>query len=247
MTGRESTADGRRVEDAVGLHYTVVRSVRRKRTMQLSVGPGLEVIVRTPVGTSDAEIRAFVLGRRDWLVTQQQKMAEAAPARKLVSGAHLPYLGESLILAVELRFCRAASMVLDGDTLRVTLPLRLDEGARDAALSRSLGQWYARRATETIGDLVRVWTPFAGKLPSRVLIRDQKRRWGSCAPDGSLRFNWHLAMADRELIEYVVVHELAHLTHRNHAAAFWAEVERALPDYKARRKSLRLATPSLTL
>jgi predicted metal-dependent hydrolase len=174
-------------------------------------------------------------------------MAEAAPGRKLVSGAHLPYLGESLILAVEFRFCRAASVVSDGHTLRVTVPAQLGEGARDAALSRSLGQWYAQRAAEAIDELVRAWTPFAGKLPSRVLIRDQKRRWGSCAPDGSLRFNWRLAMADRELIEYVVVHELAHLTHRNHAAAFWAEVERALPDYKARRKSLRLATPSLTL
>jgi hypothetical protein len=79
------------------------------------------------------------------------------------------------------------------------------------------------------------------------MIRNQRRRWGSCSADGTLRFNWRLVMAPPAIIEYVVVHELAHLRVPNHSPAFWAEVARFIPDYKARRTALRQLGPSLSL
>ena len=63
--------------------------------------------------------------------------------------------------------------------------------------------------------------------------------WGSCAPDGTLRFNWRAVMLNPSLIEYVVVHELAHLTHRNHSVNFWDLMSKAMPDAKQRRQQLR--------
>lgn len=78
---------------------------------------------------------------------------------------------------------------------------------------------------------------------TRVAIRGQKTRWGSCSLRGSLSFNWKLALAPREyrddVIDYVVVHELCHLVHMDHSAAFWIEVERILPDYQKVRKWLK--------
>ena len=74
---------------------------------------------------------------------------------------------------------------------------------------------------------------------SSILIRDQRQRWGSCAPDGTLRFNWRAMMLKQSLIEYVVVHELAHLTHRNHSADYWNLVSHVMPDAQQRRRSLR--------
>ena len=76
------------------------------------------------------------------------------------------------------------------------------------------------------------------KTPSRVLIRNQRKRWGSCSSDGSIRLNWRIVMAEAALIDYVVVHELAHLAVMDHSPRYWSVVERALPDYKARRKRL---------
>ena len=81
----------------------------------------------------------------------------------------------------------------------------------------------------------------------RVLVRDQKTRWGSCSSDGTLRFNWRLAMLDPELVESVVVHELAHLDVMNHSPAFWKVVLRAMPDAKERGKRLREAGRYLPL
>ena len=95
---------------------------------------------------------------------------------------------------------------------------------------RSSG-WYRGRAAERLPNVVERWWPQLGRGEvSQILIRDQRKRWGSCAPDGTLRFNWRAMMLEQALIEYVVVHELAHLTHRNHSTDFWGLVSKAMPD-----------------
>ena len=80
-----------------------------------------------------------------------------------------------------------------------------------------------------------------------MLIRDQQQRWGSCVPDGTLRFNWRVAMLQPELAEYVVVHELAHLKVSSHSAEYWALVSSLLPDAQERRRRLREAGKMLPL
>ena len=73
----------------------------------------------------------------------------------------------------------------------------------------------------------------------RLSIRGQKTRWGSCSSRGTLSFNWKLMLAPPEILDYVIVHELCHLTHMNHSPAFWALVASVLPDYRERRRWLR--------
>lgn len=82
---------------------------------------------------------------------------------------------------------------------------------------------------------------------SRITIRDQKTRWGSCSSKGTLSFNWRLMLAPPGILDYVVVHELCHLSHMNHSREFWQCVEAVLPDYKERRKWLKEHGHELTL
>ena len=133
---------------------------------------------------------------------------------------------------VSFRYAAGAPLVVDGVTLR------LDDGA----LAGILGPNGSGKTT-----LLRLLSGTRRPTSGRVLVRDQKRRWGSCSSDGSIRLNWRLVMLDPALIDYVVVHELAHLRVPNHSPRFWTEVERWIPDSRHRRRQLREAAKTLPL
>lgn len=83
------------------------------------------------------------------------------------------------------------------------------------------------------------WAPLYGVLYGKVFIKNSRSRWGSCSLRGNLNFNYKVALLPPALADYVVVHELCHLKHFNHSAEFWAEVARAVPEWKMLRKRLR--------
>lgn len=99
---------------------------------------------------------------------------------------------------------------------------------------------YIALAAERLGERVRLYAERMQVSYGKISVKDQKTRWGSCSSLGNLNFNWRLVLMPEEILDYVVVHELAHRKEMNHSRAFWAEVERILPDYKERRKWLRI-------
>lgn len=125
--------------------------------------------------------------------------------------------------------------------MHVAIPCGLEEQAGRVAVATGIEQWYRAQAAEAIAESVVFWSPALGREPRAIYVRNQKRLWGSCAADGTLRFNWRLVQMAPALIDYVVVHELAHLKVHNHSTRFWDEVAQVLPDYLDRRESLRAA------
>ena len=97
----------------------------------------------------------------------------------------------------------------------------------------------ADRACQVIPERVRYFAPKVGVDYGMITIRNQKTRWGSCSARGNLNFNWRLILAPEEVLDYVVVHELAHRREMNHSKAFYAIVESVLPDYRQARRWLR--------
>ena len=90
-----------------------------------------------------------------------------------------------------------------------------------------------------IGKRVRHYCEIMGVTVGYVTVKNQKTRWGSCSAKGNVNFNYQLAFLPEELLDYVVIHELAHRRHMDHSEAFWAEVEKYCPDYLERRKQLK--------
>jgi predicted metal-dependent hydrolase len=102
-----------------------------------------------------------------------------------------------------------------------------------------------RLAREVADELCREHAPRLGVRYERIRIGDQRTRWGSCSPRGTLSFNWRLVLAPAEIFEYVVVHELCHLREPNHSPAFWGLVREAHPGYEEQRGWLRVYGPAL--
>ena len=105
---------------------------------------------------------------------------------------------------------------------------------------KHIAEYYTRAASPHLSDAVARWKPVLGVTPARfVNVMDLGFRWGSCSADGTLNFHWRVMQLPPQVIDYIVVHELAHLKVSDHSSAFWREVSKALPDYQRHRDSLK--------
>ena len=239
------------VEDG-WIEYRVRRSRRRKKTYQISIRAG-EVVVAAPYRTTNRQAEEMVRQKAGWILSKLAVRVAEPEAPSLLSGEKLPYCGGELTLWVE-GVAGADSGLPEvsierqraGQRLKVAAPVGLPDAERERRVREAILGWYGDRAAELIWRYVKHWWPDLGRGDApTVRIRNQKRRWGSCSHDGVLRFNWRLAMLEPALVEYVVVHELAHLTHMNHSPDFWGLVAEHLPDVKERRRRLREAGEGL--
>ncbi len=96
-----------------------------------------------------------------------------------------------------------------------------------------------KAARELISGRVAHWAAILGLEYKKIFIKNQRSMWASCSARGNLNFNWRLAAAPPEALDYVVIHELCHLREMNHSGKFWAHVAAACPEHKARRRWLR--------
>ena len=212
--------------------FALKRSQKRKT---LGIRVDLQgVWVTAPRTWAWREIEKMVLSKADWISRHQdhfkQMRRDGYSERRFVDGEVYSYLG------------RSYSLVRYGP--EETPAIRLFNGnfevwANGPRQTRALLEaWYRERAGEHIPSWVAYWSRRMGHEVPTILIRNQKQRWGSCNAKGELRLNWRIMLLPPELADYVIVHELAHVAVLNHSPAFWARVERFIPDYQERHERL---------
>ena len=230
------------------IEYEVRRSARRKKTVEITLDGG-EVRVAAPANLPASEVQRIVLQRAPWIISRRSVDEHTGPPRKFVSGETLPYLGRSVRLHVGPADVTSPTVRFRRWRFLVSVPrIPNDDGYPGEAIRDAIVEWYRDRAAEHLAQAVDDWWGRLGRgSKPRMLIRNQRKRWGSCAADGTLRFNWRVMLLEPALVEYIVVHELAHLTVRNHSADFWELVAEFLPDVQDRRRRLREVERTLPL
>ena len=235
-----------RIGDDV-VRYRLKRSKRRKKTVGIRVSPSI-VEVTAPTRTLIREIEGILRKRGDWILEKMQAASLLPQPCQLITGESLPLMGKEMTLVVEESDVKRPSASSNGDRLSVQVPSGITDENRKVQVEAALVRWYRNELSDHLREAVARWIPVMGRneIP-KVLVRNQRSRWGSCSSDGTLRFSWRLAMLEPDLIESVVVHELAHLEVMNHSPAFWEVVLKAMPDAKERRKRLNEAGRRLPL
>jgi predicted metal-dependent hydrolase len=212
------------------VEYDIIYSDRK--TLTISVERNRSVVVRAPNGTSPEKIRAAVEGKKLWLYEKtkhSQKYDKPERRKEFISGASILYLGKSYKLDVT-----------KDDLERIhfngkfIIPQALIPYATE-----QFKAWYIGQAKRKIIPRVEYHARQLGVEYRRVLISDLRYRWGSCTPSNSLNFNWRLIKAPMNVVEYVIVHELAHLIEPNHTGRFWGIVRTQVPKYLSAKEWLK--------
>lgn len=201
----------------------------RRRTMQITVDRGGELVLSTPRDVEEERLRAFVIEKRFWIYTrlaEKDRLQKAVPVKTFVDGEGFLYLGRSY----RLRLVDEQSVPLKLLNGRFMLKR---EWAADGR--RHLIQWYSAHAKNWLGEKVRDYAARMEVEPAGVKVQDLGYRWGSCGKGDYLYFHWKTILLPPRIAEYVVVHELAHLHQPHHTPAFWQRVERAMPDFDRRK------------
>ncbi len=199
----------------MNLEYTIVRSPRRRK-LTITVERDRSVVVHAPVATAEEKIRRLVESRRQWIFEKThhaQKYAELPhpPGKELVNGESALYLGRSYLIEIS---------ATDSGGIEFVQKFRVPPNLADRRLE-AFRSWYIARAEEKIPPRARHHARQLGVEFSEASIVDNRYRWGSCTVKNNLTFNWRLIKAPMSVIDYVVVHELAHLIEPNHTPRFW--------------------------
>lgn len=216
------------------LAFEVRRSSRRK-TLQVTVDRGGELVISAPEWCDETAMADFVREKKFWIYTklaEKERLRQPRVEKEFANGEGFLYLGRShRLLIVE-------------DTEQ-DVPLKLERGRfrlRRADLPKAREhfiRWYQDHGRAWIAKRIDVFAQRMGVAPAGIELRNLGYRWGSVGSGGRLNFHWVLMQLPAHLVEYVVVHELAHLKEKHHTPDFWLRVERVLADCESRRSELR--------
>lgn len=220
------------------VHYLLRRSTRRSHGFMIN-DDGLHVT--SPRNAPQADIESAIRAKQRWILTklfersERQVMRAARPTVEWVDGAKLPYLGMEITL--RLQDAARSHCIYDPDTreLRLGVPAGLEEWQ----IRERVKRWFQDEARRLFRERLDLYAPRVGVTYSAFAISSAGTRWGSCTVAGNIRLNWKLVHYPLALLDYVVVHELAHLREMNHSPRFWAVVGETFPDYDGAKAALK--------
>lgn len=219
--------------------YKERRSVNYRR-ITLSILAD-HVRISAPKDVSVKQLNELLSAKQEWILTQWLAARETLQSsqRQYIDGAQFPYQGQSLKLNLKRHDCQIIQVSLEGQELVVNLPYNfsLEQGLGN--IQDSIMAWYKIQAHRVLKHKLDEQAKKMKVSYQNFRLKDQKTRWGSCSSQGNINLNWRIIMAPEEVIDYLIVHELAHLTHPNHSEKFWQRVRTFIPEYVRWRNWLK--------
>lgn len=221
-----------------------LRRSSRARQLRIEVRAD-SLLVVLPRGVPEASAHRLVAERMSWILQTRERLRQrrehaTADAPEWVAGERqVLWRGRPWPVIVCRRSGHSPEVAVKSDGVRVRLSSATGTTDSAANLRAALGRWLRAEAATQVAERLPILVASTGLCPSSWRISAQRGRWGSCGIHDRLHLNWRLAMAPPAVLDYVMVHELCHLRHRDHSARFWSLVSRHAPAWKAQRRWLR--------
>ncbi len=217
--------------------YTLLPGTDRNTT-DIVIERNGQIVVRPPKDMTPERVDSVVDAKRLWIyrnLAEWRDLNAAAVARSWVNGETFLYLGRTYRLSI-VSGAKQDLLLKDG---RFLLSRDVIETGGVAGARRAFEAYYSQKALERVRARVRYYAPKVGVAVSSVEVKDIGFKWARCGASGALAFHWKCMMAPARIFDYLVVHELCHLIHRNHSDAYWNEVDKVMPNYRERKDWLR--------
>lgn len=214
-----------------GRECRVIRSGRRKTVCIRVARDGVPELL-VPALIPDMELRRIAAKYAGWIDEHAkgfEKLMESREDSILRVGDTVRCLGEGRIIRTH------PEMTVSYDSEAFYVP----EGFEGENLRRAVIQAYKLFARNYLTARTHEIARMMGLNPSAVKVNSAKTRWGSCSSRGNINYTWYTVMADKDAVDYIIIHELCHMRHMNHSAAFWAEVRKWCPDAEKRKAELK--------
>ena len=216
------------------MEYKLIR--KKRKTLAIKISLEGEVIVYAPHRASLRSVESLLAEKEEWVRRTRSRILEGLNQER----DKVTFLGRKYNMSVIEGGAKKAAIEFDGSEFRIY--------CREAGDAKGvLYGWYKEKLLKIVTARIGELSSSLGVKPGKIGVRAQKTIWGSCSYDNNISINMKLALAPPEIIDYILVHELCHIKHKNHSSDFWLAVESAMPDYKERRRWLKENGYSLLL
>ena len=232
----------------VNLNYQIKRSRHRTATTSISVSEK-GVVVTAPYWLPKFFIDNFVSEKEDWILKRLEHInKKEKQKKKYIEGESHLFFGQELLLHIkEIDTPSRTKVEHNTEVLEVTIWSSHQGERRVKEIKEALTSWYLEQGIGIITDKVNHYSQKIGVDYREIKIKKVSTIWGSCSPTNNLSFNRKLIMAPHEIVDYVVIHEVSHMVHRNHSSRFWGLVFKFDPLYRQHRLWLRKNSHLLSL
>lgn len=211
---------------------------RKRKTLSILVNDDETIKVTAPLKVSEEDILRIVKSKAKWILKKQgeiKNINKNKVSRKFENGEVFMYLGNSYTLKLnfnkDTKFIKIKLLVNELEVISNTYDRE--------KIKVALEKWYREKTLEKAIERVRYYEKYFKIEPKEIKSKEQKLRWGSCTYNNKLLFNWRIVMAPIDIFDYIIVHEMCHMEHKNHSKEYWRSVEEILPDYKDKAQWLK--------
>lgn len=217
--------------------------------MTLTIDQNLKIQITTGLSSSTKDVAQFLSTKKNWLLKHYKKIQDHQSQLQKKSenlifapGGKFPFLGTELLLKAVPTPLNRNFISISPPHLLLHLPMQTLPNPQPPSsdwIHKEVKKIFYNYAKHYLSHRTRFWAEQTGLIPARLSFKTQRSRWGSCSSNGRISLNLKLIVFPQEVIDYVIVHELCHLTHLNHSQNFWNLVAQHLPHYKKLSRVLK--------